>query len=131
MIPNNEGQIVKFHTLLPGEDPDQMYVVLELHTDCDIPRAKIKALNTGLALPPISTVSPGDLEVVPVPTNDLIGYRAFIQKSDGKKVLGKIISIEESEIYADLTLIDGKVETNVVVSVEDKDGQIHTGTLVI
>lgn len=131
MTPTNEGQIVKFHTLLDGENPDQKYVVLEIHTDCDIPRAKIKALNTGLAFPPVNVVSPDDLEVVPVPTDDLIGYVTFIEKNDGTKILGRIVSVDQPEIYAELRFVNERVETNVIVTVEDKDGLSHTGTLVV
>lgn len=30
MKPTKEGQIVKFHTSLPDENPNQLYVVLEV-----------------------------------------------------------------------------------------------------
>jgi hypothetical protein len=131
MTPTSEGQIVKFHTVLEGENPDQIYVVLEIHTDCDIPRAKIKALNTGLTFPPVNVVSLGDLEVIPVSTDDLIGNVSFIEKSDGTKILGRIVSVDQPEIYAELRRAHERVETNVIVTVEDKDGLSHTGTLVI
>jgi hypothetical protein len=60
------GQIVKFHTPLPDEDPNLLYVVLEAHYDVDIPRARIKALDTGFAFPPINVVRAGELEVVEI-----------------------------------------------------------------
>lgn len=131
MTPTSEGQIVKFHTLLEGKDPNQKYVVLEIHTDCDIPRAKIQALNTGLTFPSVNVVSPDDLEVVPVPTDDLIGYVTFIQKNDGTKILGRIVSVDQPEIYTELRIVNGKVETNVIVTIEDKNGLSHTGALVV
>lgn len=131
MTPNNEGQIVKFHTPLEGEDSDQNYVVLEIQTESDPPRAKIKALNTGLPFPPVNVVSPDDLEVVPVPTDDLIGHVVFIKKTDGTKVLGRIVSVDQSEVFTELSLKENNVETNVVVTVEDREGLSHIGTLVI
>ena len=64
MKPNKKGQVAKFHTTLPDEDPNQLYVVTEIITDVERPRAFIKALNTGLDFPPINTVLLYDLEVV-------------------------------------------------------------------
>ena len=60
----SKGNIVKFHTPLPEENPNQLYVVLEVIADDERPRADIQALNTGLSFPPINTVRLGDLEVL-------------------------------------------------------------------
>jgi hypothetical protein len=68
--PSKNGQIAKFHTPLPEENPDQLYVVLEVIEDDVRPRAQIKALNTGLAFPPINTVRLGDLHVVEASTTN-------------------------------------------------------------
>ena len=59
-----KGQIVKFHTPLPDEDPNQHYVVMEVMDNTDRPRVDIKPINTGLKLPPINTVPLDDIEVV-------------------------------------------------------------------
>lgn len=56
MLPNKEGQIVKFHTPLEDEDPNQIYVVLELKEDGERSRADIQPLGTEWAFPPIITV---------------------------------------------------------------------------
>lgn len=64
MKPYIIGQVAKFHTPLPDEDPNQLYVVTEIIGDVERPRAFIKALNTGLPFPPINTVLLNDLEVV-------------------------------------------------------------------
>jgi len=64
MRPNIIGQVAKFHTPLPDEDPNQLYVVTEIIGDVERPKAFIKALNTGLPFPPINTVLLNDLEVV-------------------------------------------------------------------
>lgn len=66
MKPNNIGQVAKFHTPLPDEDPNQLYLVTEIIEDVERPRAFIKALNTGLPFPPINTVLLNELEVVGV-----------------------------------------------------------------
>jgi hypothetical protein len=48
-----DGQIAKFHTPNEDEDPNQLYVVLEIKGDDDSARVDIKALNTGLSFPPV------------------------------------------------------------------------------
>jgi hypothetical protein len=45
-----EGKIVKFHTPLADENPNQLYVVLEVIEDNERSRAKIQALNLGWLL---------------------------------------------------------------------------------
>jgi len=131
MKPNLEGQVVRFHTPLKSENTMQLYVVLELHTDVENPRVKIKALNTGLPFPPISVVSLSDLEVVEVETKDLIGHIAFVMKSDSSKVLGKIIMVDRDSIDLNLSVDMLGVETNVFVTIVDKNGEEHSGTLFV
>ena len=46
MKPNKEGQI-KFHTPFPDEDPNQLYVVIELKIGGYRDRADIKPLGKG------------------------------------------------------------------------------------
>jgi hypothetical protein len=53
---NKTGQVAKFHTPLPDENPNQIYVVLEIIENDIRPRADIQALDTGLPFPPINTV---------------------------------------------------------------------------
>jgi len=131
MKPNKKGQIVRFHTPNPDENPDQLYVVLEIHTDVEKPRALIKALNTGLSFPSVNTVLVDDLVVVEVCTSDLIGYHITIKKSDYSEVEGKVTNVREQKIMLDLTKGVKGVETNVLVTVIDNDGKEHTGTLFI
>lgn len=128
MRPNKNGQIAKFHTPLPDEDPNQLYVVLEVKEDEVSPRADIQALNTGLSFVPINTVSLNDLEVVEVDTQDLIGHRVTINKSDYSQVQGKVISVNEQKIMLDLSK---GVETNVWLTIVDKEGKEHTGSLFV
>jgi transcription antitermination factor NusG len=131
MKPSKQGQIVKFHTPLEGENPEQLYVVLEIIEDDERPRAGIQALNTGLAFPPINTVRSGDLEVVEVSTQDLIGHMVTVNKSDYSQVEGKVISVSEQKINLDLSKGITGVETNVYLTVIDKEGKEHIGTLFI
>lgn len=131
MKPNKQGQIIKFHTPLEVENPEQLYVVLEVIEDHENPRADIQALNTGLAFPPINTVRLDDLEVVEVNTQDLIGHHVKIDKSDFSQVDGKVISVSEQKINLDLSNGINGVETNVYLTVVDKNGKEHIGTLFV
>lgn len=131
MKPSKKGQITKFHTPIKGENPEQLYVVLEVIEDDERPRADIQALNTGLAFPPINTVRLGDLEGVEVNTLDLIGHHVTINKSDYSQVEGKVISVNEQKIDLELSKRIKGVETNVYLTIIDKDGKEHMGTLFV
>jgi len=131
MRPNKKGQIAKFHTPLPDENPEQLYVVLEVIEDDDSPRAQIQALNTGLSFVPINTVSLNDLELVEVNTQDLIGHQVTINKSDFSQVKGKVIKVDEQKIMLDLTKGVTGVETNVWLTIIDENGKEQMGTLYV
>lgn len=131
MRPSKQGQIVKFHTPLEGENPEQLCVVLEVIEDDARPRADIQALNTGLAFAPINTVRLDDLEVVEVSTQDLIGHYVTINKADYSQVDGKVINVSEQKINLDLSNSINGIETNVYLTVVDKNGKEHLGTLFV
>lgn len=131
MRPNKIGQVAKFHTPLPDENPNQLYVVLEIIEDDERPRADIKALNTGLSFPPINTVKLNDLEVVEVDTADLVGHNVTINKADYSQATGKVVKVSEQKILLDLTKGIKGVETNVWLTIEDEMGKEHTGTLFV
>ena len=131
MRPNKAGQVAKFHTPLTDENPNQLYVVLQIDEDVERPRADIRALNTGLSFPPINTVSLKDLEVVEVNTADLVGYKVTINKSDYSQAKGKVVKVSEQKILLDLTKGVKGVETNVWLTIEDENGKEHTGTLFV
>ena len=131
MRPNKIGQVAKFHTPLPDENPDQLYVVLEIIEDDERPRADIKALNTGLSFPPINTVKLNDLVVVEVDTADLVGHNVTINKADYSQATGKVVKVSEQKIMLDLTKGVKGVETNVWLTIEDENGKEHTGTLFV
>lgn len=131
MTPVRSGQIVKFHTPLPDENPDQLYVTLHIIGDDIRPRADIQALNTGLALPPVNTVLLADLEVVDVATDNLLGHTVTVNKPDYSQVVGRVVKISEQKIDLDLSAGVKGVETNVWLTVLDKDGIEHRGTLFV
>ena len=131
MRPNKPGQVAKFHKPLPDENPDQLYIVLEIKEDVERPRADIKALNTGLSFPTINTVLLDDLEVVEVDTSDLAGHEVTINKADYSQATGKVVKVSEQKIMLDLTKGVKGVETNVWLTIQDKDGKEHTGTLFV
>lgn len=131
MRPNKIGQVAKFHTPLPDENPNQLYVVLEIIEDDERPRADIKALNTGLSFPPINTVKLNDLVVVEVDTVDLVGHNVTINKADYSQATGKVVKVSEQKIMLDLTKGVKGVETNVWLTIQDESGNEHTGTLFV
>ena len=131
MKPNKIGQVAKFHTPLPDENPNQLYVVLEIIEDDERPRADIKALNTGLSFPPINTVKLDNLEVVEVDTADLVGHNVTINKADYSQATGKVVKVSEQKIMLDLIKGVKGVETNVYLTIEDENGKEHTGTLFV
>ena len=131
MLPTKEGQIVRFHTPLADEDPNQLYVVLELKEDGERSRVDIQALGTGWAFPPVSTVLLSDLEVVEVGTADLIGHHVTVNKADYSQAEGKVIKVSEQKIDLDLSKGVKGVETNVWLTVMDKNGVEHRGTLYV
>lgn len=74
MKPNKPGQVVKLHTPLPDENPEQLYVVLEIKEDLEKPRVDIIAFNSKLSFPPINTVLLDEIEVFEIDTADLVRY---------------------------------------------------------
>jgi transcription antitermination factor NusG len=125
------GQIVKFHTPLPEENPNQIYVVLEVIADDERPRAEIQALNTGLSFPPINTVRLGELEIVEVNLDDLVGHKVTINKSDFSQVEGRVVKVSQQKTEVNLSNeVDG-VDTNVSLTVVDNNGVEHLGTLFV
>jgi hypothetical protein len=131
MKPIKTGQIAKFHTPFQDEDPNQLYVVTEIFDEVERPRAEIKALHTGLPFPPINKVYLDDLELVSVNTDELLGHTVTINKSDYSQIEGKVIKVSEQEIILDLTKGVKGVETNVWITILDKNGIEHKGTLFI
>ncbi len=131
--PDKEGQFVKFHTPYPDENPDQLYVLLEIfeYGEGLKPKATIKALNTGWSFPPTQRVLLEDLEIAEVDTTDLIGYRVILIKEDHTKATWKLISVEMNSQIVNLAKVKNRVETNVAIAIRDEAGIIHQGTLLV
>lgn len=106
-------------------------MVLEVIEDGERSRADIQALNTGLPFPPVNKVRLDDLEIAEVSTDDLIGQIVTIDKSDYSQVEGMVIKVSEQKIMLDLTKGIQGVETNVWITVLDKNGNEHTGKLFV
>ena len=126
-----EGNIVKFHTPLPDENPNQLFLVLEVKIDGERSRVDIQALNTGLSFPPINTVLLADVETVEVDTEDLEGHLVTVVKSDFSRVEGRVLSARERKINLSLIKSPEGIHTNVYLTVTDHDGLEHDGTLLV
>jgi transcription antitermination factor NusG len=72
-----------------------------------------------------------DLEIVEVETNDLIGHKVTINKSDYSQVEGRVIKVSEQKIEINLSNAIHGVETNVWLTVVDNKGLEHIGTLFV
>lgn len=131
MKPTKIGQVVKFHTPYPDEDPNQRYVILEIHFDVEKPRALIKEHNGGRRFASSTTVLVEELEVVEVDTADLVGHQVTINKADYSQAIGKVVKVSEQKIMLDLTKGVKGVETNVWLTIEDENGKEHIGTLFV
>jgi hypothetical protein len=131
MRPNKIGSVAKFHTPLPGENLDQLNVVLEIIEDDERPRVDIKALNKGLPFPPINTVKLDDLKVVEVDATDLVEHNATINKAEYSEATGKVGKVSEKKIMLDLTKGIKGVETNVWLTIEDENEKQHTVALFV
>ena len=129
--PRKIGQIVKFHTPLSDENPDQQYVIIELNADADVPRALVRALGTGLQFPPVNNVKIKDLTVVKISTKDLIGYPVTVITGSNEKHSGKAIKAQSDELLLELDLSDSGVSTNVSLTIVDDEEKEHVGFLVI
>lgn len=131
MKTTKEGQIVRFHTPYPDENPEQLYLLEEVmdYEDGRPAKALILALNTGLSFPPINSVLLDDLELAEVDTSDLIGYRAAIRNDSGKKIDGRIIQVDKKKLFVELTKEKASVNTNIDVTLKDHNGEIHQGRL--
>lgn len=129
MRPTKIGQVVKYHTPFPDENPNQLYVMLELYEDVEVPRGYMKPLNFPFHLE--TRVVLDDVEVVKVNASELIGRRLIVRKSDASKVQGVVMNVDEPYLFLDLKKGEEGAETNVLMTVKDDNGQFHDGTLFV
>lgn len=131
--PNKPGQIVKFLTPYPDEDPNQLYLLHEIvdYDDGMKTTATIKALIKGWSFLPINTVFLEDLELAEVDTTDLIGFDGTLITENGKRITGKILSVNREKQLVDLTKSEDQVNTNVRVTIQEAGGSIYEGDLTV
>lgn len=131
--PDKAGQLVKYHTPFPDENPNQLYLVLEIfeYGEGIKPKATTRALNTGWSFPPTQKVLLEDLQIAEVDTTDLIGFRVSLIKEDQTKATGKVISLAMDKQLVNLVKLENRVETNVKIAIRDDAGTIHHGTLLV
>lgn len=131
MRPNRPGQIAKFHTPFPDENPNQLYVLLEVMEDTERPRALIKALGDSSYLCSTSIVLLNDLEIVELQTSELLGQTVDILKVDNTQASGIVVSLNEDKIMLDLNKTEEGVETNVLLNIIDNNRNKQSGTLFV
>lgn len=129
MKPNKIGQLVRFHTPYPDEDPNLLYIVLDLKTAVEKPRVDIKALNSGLTFTPINTVLLEDLEIAKIDVSDLIGHSVTIKKSDNSKENGIVVKTNKKRIILELSTSVYGVESNAEPTILNRNGEKHDGML--
>jgi len=121
------GQIVKFHTPLPDEDPAQIYVIVEISDDETANRASIKPLNFKFQFPPILTVKIADLSHVKVSALEMVGETVTLKKNDGTEVSGRVVSARDVDIFLEMTRNKQEVVTNCHLTIVDQEGLTHEG----
>jgi hypothetical protein len=131
MRPTKIGQVVKFHTPLPDEDPDQLYVVNEIIFDVENPRAHIQVLNWKYPFPSVSVVLVEELELAEVDTSDLIGYKVTVLDEASELVTGRAIKADEKKIIPDFNKGSKYIATNVRLTILDEGNKPHTGMLIV
>ncbi len=121
------GQIVRFHTPFPDEDPNQLYVIVEIADDETANRAAIKPLNFKYQFPPIMTVKIADLSRVRVSALEMVGETVTLKKIDGSDVSGRVVSARDVDIFLEMTRNEQEVVTNCQLTVIDRAGITHEG----
>jgi hypothetical protein len=134
MRPNKIGQVVRFHTPYPDEDPDMIYHLLDFDDSGNFPTppALIQPIFSKLSFKPINRVRLEELELVEFDMKDLLGYPVAIIKEDNSLVEGKVINLHREKMFPELHVKRGKgIETNVKLTIRDREGLDHEGLLFV
>ncbi|SMD42466.1 hypothetical protein SAMN00777080_1018 [Aquiflexum balticum DSM 16537] len=134
MRPNKVGQVVRFHTPYPDEDPNMIYHLLDFdeRDHFPTPSADIQVIFSDLSFVPINKVRLEELEVVEFDLRDLLGYPVTIVKEDKSEFSGIVTGLCQEKIVPELHVKRGKgVETNVKLTIEDDSGSQHIGMLFV
>ncbi len=127
MKPLKVGQVVRFQTPLPDEDPNQIYVIVEISDDETSNRVAIKPLNFKFQFPPILTVKITDLSQVRVSALEMVGETVTLKKNDGTEVSGRVVSARDVDIFLEMTRNEQEVVTNCHLTIVDNAGLTHEG----
>lgn len=131
MAPTKIGQIVKFHTPMPDENPNQLYVILEIFFDVERPRAKVQALGLDFSFPPISVFNVEDLEILEIDTADLLGHKVRIIQPNNTQSTGYVKDVVLQKIVPDYQLTKNGVETNLWLTICNEAGRLESGYLFV
>ncbi|WP_194976996.1 hypothetical protein [Aquiflexum lacus] len=134
MRPNKVGQVVRFHTPYPDEDPNMIYHLLDFdeRNHFPTPSADIQVIFSDLSFVPINRVRLEELEVVEFDLKDLMRYKITVIKEDNTEAVGRVVKLHQEKIIPELSVIKGKgVMTNALITIKDFDGQEHTGFLFV
>ncbi len=130
MKPTKAGQIVRFHTPFPDENPNHRFVITDIHFDVSTPRARIQQIGGG-TFGQWGDYPVKDLELASVETANLIGIEEIVVTKNGDRKSGIVVNVSEKEANSELKATDDGIETNVIITVKDQHGKEHTGRLYI
>jgi hypothetical protein len=126
-----EGDIVKFHTPYDDEDPNQLYVILNIAYDVDKPRADIKPISNHPTFSPINTVYVEDLELAVIKKSNLIDHTVNVIKADKTYSTGKVIDIINENEILDFKKNKSEIINCIKLKIQESTGVIQMGYLVI
>lgn len=126
-----KGDIVKFHTPYDDEDPNQLYVILNIAYDVDKPRADIKPISNHLTFAPINTVLVEDLELAIINKSNIINHTVNVLKADNTYSTGKVIDIINENEILDFETNKSEMINTIKLKIQESTGVIQMGYLVI
>ena len=130
MQPTKSGQIVRFHTPFPDENPNDRFVVTEIHHYDDETLATIQQLGAGV-FGHSGDYPVKDLEVAGIGTTDLTGTKQTVVTSDGTYKGGFVTDVSEKEVKLEMEVTKNGVVTNVIITVKNDLGEEYTGRLYV
>lgn len=131
MIPFKVNQIVRFHTPLPHEDPDQLFLLLELAEDVQPQRAAVRSISFNGSFAPINTVPLEDLEAVSMKTAEMFNHSVSVLKDDGTIVHGTVIGSKQADIFLELKTAEYGIVSNCLLEISDAEGTVHEGFYIV
>ena len=130
MKPNKSGQLVKYHTPFPDENPKQVYLLVELYQDVERPRGYMKPLFMSDFLSGKKSVFIDELEVFEVQNTGLVGQFVTIQKKDMCKIKGEVVKTFDPKLTLLLSEVENGAISNIYLTVKDNNGVEYEGFLI-